>query len=83
MKDFIIKNADWIFDGVGVAAILSLISFIVWLVKRKANDNSDSPNKTLTQSITGDGNLQVGSTDDKNDVNQTINGNHNKQYSNE
>ena len=82
MTDFISKNADWIFDGVGVAAILSLVSFIVWLVKRKSTDNSESPNKTLTQSITGDGNLQVGSTDGKNDVNQTINGNQNKQYSN-
>jgi len=83
MTDFISKNADWIFDGVGVAAILSLVSFIVWLVKRKSTDNSESPNKTLTQSIKGDGNLQVGSVGDKQDVNQTIEGNQNKQYSNE
>ena len=51
MYNFIADNKEWIFDGIGVLAISSLISLVVYFVKKRKKDNQSQHQKSGKNSI--------------------------------
>lgn len=56
--DWLVKNMEWIFSGVGVAVI-------GWLISRRANPSIDQSVKNSSNVTQVGGNISVGESNDR------------------
>ena len=61
--EWIIANKEWLFSGVGIA----LISSLIWLFRSKREKNSNPNNSQLVSHVTGGGDVHINQTISKND----------------
>ena len=53
MMDWISQNIDWIFEGIGVFILGLLVSFLIWVIKRKNANENGKNNQTFINNIKG------------------------------
>jgi hypothetical protein len=44
--EWLSENKEWVFSGIGVVAITLLLSFIIWIVKKKNTESGIIQNQT-------------------------------------
>jgi len=49
--DFIAKNKEWFFSGIGVLPLSLLITFVVYLIKRRKKGDSSQSQKSGKNSV--------------------------------
>ncbi len=65
MLDWIQKNIDWIFSGIGVAILIPIVSFVIRSFKRKSKERAEyveySNSSIKTNGSINDSNIIIGS----------------------